>query len=374
MRFIIKKERLLKSLSIIQGVVEKKAMKPILENVLIEVVSGRMHFTATDLEIAIRGSCEVEVVEEGKSILLAKKVMEIVKELSSENVTFVLKDSLEEGSSIEMSCGNAVFNIKSVDPNEFPTLPRYEDVELFPIDSHTLRDMIKKTIFAASVDEKRHNINGVFFEKEGEKLRMVCTDGHRLSIVEEENVQSKNMKFEKGVVFPKKGMNELKRIIEEEREESFVYFGVKGNNGIFKIGDLLLIMRLVEREFPDYTVFIPKENDKRFVINRSVFLSSLKRVSLLSGEGSRAVMFCISPGKLEMKARSSDYGEAYDRIEVEYQGKELNVTFNAAYFIEALSILESREISVELKDEETGAMLEPVEGGKHRCVVMPMRI
>ncbi len=381
MKFIINRTDLLKTLLKTQGIIEKKILKPVLETILIEVNAGRMDYTATDLQVGIHGSCMVEVLEEGKITLPGKKVLEIVRELSGEKVSFWLNESSEGGSSIVMSCGNAVFNINNMDPEKYPALPLYEDVDLYPIGSKKIREMIRETVFAASIDDKMRNINGVFFEKDGKTIRMVCTDGHRLSIVEEENEESENLKLEKGVVFPKKGLNELKRILEEEKEEERILFGFRGNNGIFKTGNLSMVMRLVDSEYPDYTVFIPKDTDKSLRVNRKKFLSSLKRVSLLSGEGSKVVRFSISGGsaknhsigKMEMRASSSDYGEAYDEIELDYHGDDLTVTFNAAYFIEALGILGGEDVLIELKDSESGAVLKRSDGKNHKCVIMPIR-
>lgn len=374
MEFIIKREKLLKSLFKTQGIVERKLTKPVLGNVLLEVRSGRMYFAATDLEIGVHGSCEVEVVKEGRIALLAGKALEIVRELSGEEVSLRLKEPFNGGRSVEMLCGRAVFNINSVDPENYPALPTHEGVSLFPIDLKKIKDMIRKTIFAASTDERRRNINGAFFMKDGKRITMVCTDGHRLAIVEEENSESESLSLDKGVVFPRKGLRELVRILDEDKKESKVYFGFKGNNGIFRVGDVSMIMRLVDSEFPDYSVFIPRDNDKRLLINRNAFIMSLKRVSLLSREGSKAVRFSLSLGKMEMMASSSDYGEAYDYIELDYGGEDLTAAFNAGYFIEALGVFDSEEVLMELKDSESGAVLSPAEGDRHRCVIMPMRI
>jgi DNA polymerase-3 subunit beta len=374
MEFIIKREDFLKSLLISQGIIEKRSVMPILENILIDVKSGRMEFIATDLEIGIHGSCEVEVIEEGKTLLSAKKVLNIVRELKEKNIKLKVVENPQGGRDLEILCGRAVFNINTSDHIDFPDLPLYEDVDLFGVDSDKFRDMIAKTIYAASVDERRYNLNGVFFEKEGKKIRMVATNGHRLSLIERESDEIESLKLEKGVTFPRKGLNELKRILEEDREKKKVYIGFKGNNGIFKIDKLTMIMRLIEGDFPDYRMLIPKDNEKKFILNRRELLGLLKRVSSVSSDRLRPLKFNLSEGKMALSASIQNEGEAYDEIDLDYKGDSLTIGFNTDYFIEALNNLESEEIGIEMKDSETPAVLKIDKKDNYICIIMPMRI
>lgn len=373
MEIIVKREDLLKVLLKTQGIIEKRNVMSVLENVLINVQKDRMDYAATNLEVGIYGNCEVEVIKEGKMMLLAKKTLEIVRELPEEKVSLKFKESAQGGGSIEIVCGKVVFNLNSMDPKEYPSLPIYEDIDLFPVDIEKIREMIKKTIFAVSVDEKRHNLNGVFFEKDGRIIRMVATDGHRLSMIEKGDMDIEKFKLDKGIILPRKGLNELKRILEDDKENKKVYIGIKGNNSIFKIERLSMIMRLLEGEFPDYRRLIPKDNDKKFVINKSRFINSLRRVSLISEERLRPVKFYISIGKIELRASNTNYGEAYDEMELDYIGPDLVMSFNASYFVEALSILDGEEVLIELKDAVSPAVLK-TKDNSHISIIMPMRV
>ncbi|MEW6615066.1 MAG: DNA polymerase III subunit beta [Thermodesulfobacteriota bacterium] len=372
MELIIKREDLLKVLLKTQGIIEKRNVMSILENVLMDVKTDRVDYSATNLEIGIYGSCEIEGIKEGKMVLLAKKTLEIVRELPEEKVSLKLKESSQGGGSIEIVCGKFVFNLTSMDPKEFPSLPTYEDVNLFPVDIEKVREMIKKTIFAASLDEKRHNLNGVFFEKDERIIRMVATDGHRLSMIEKEEEETADFRLDKGIIFPRKGLNELKRILEDDKENKKVYIGIKENNCVFKIGRLSMIMRLLEGEFPDYRMLIPKDNDKKFVVNKSRFINSLRRVSLVSEERLKPVKFYISTGKIELRASNADYGEAYEEMELDYGGPDLMMAFNAGYFIEALNILDGDDALIELKDALSPAVLK-TNDSSHISIIMPMR-
>ena len=372
MEIIIEREDLLKVLLKAQGIIEKRNVMSILENILIDAKADRMDYAATNLEVGIYGSCEVQTIKEGRVVLLAKKTLEIVRELPEERISLKLKESTQGGGSTEIVCGKAVFNLISMDPKEFPSLPIYEDVDLFSVDIDKIREMIKKTIFAASLDEKRHNLNGVFFEKAGKIIRMVATDGHRLSMMEKEDVEIEGFKLDKGIIFPRKGLNELKKILEDDKDNKKVYIGIKDNNCVFKVDRLSMVMRLIEGEFPDYRRLIPDDNDKKFVINKGRFINSLKRVSLVSEERLKPVKFYISTGKIGLRASNADYGEAYDEMEIDYRGPDLMMAFNAGYFVEVLNILDGEEVLIELKDALSPAVLKS-KNGSHISVIMPMR-
>ena len=374
MEFIIKKEDFLRCLQKAQGVVEKRNIMPILENALIEAKAESMNFTATDLEVGIHGSCRAEVIKEGKVTLLVKKVQEIVRELPEDRVLLRLKESEQGGRWVEILSGKAVFNIASMDYEDYPALPKYEDAELFEIDSEIMLEMIRKTIFAASIEDSAYNVNGIFFKKGMDKIRMVATDGRRLSVIEKDNIGNKDLVLEEGIIFPKKGLNELKRILEDNKEGKKTLIGFKGNNGIFRIDNLLIIMRLIEGKFPDYNILIPKDNNNRFKIDRRKILGSFKRVSLLSEERVKMIKFAISPGKIVLTASTPDCGEAYDEIKADYNEEEIEIYFNADYFIEALSILESEEVWFEIKDSSSPIIIKPLEENNHTCVIMPMSI
>lgn len=374
MEFIVQKKNILKSLLKVQGIAEKRTLMPILENVLIEAENGRMYFSVTDLEIGMHGSCEADVKEEGKIALLARKLLDIVKELGEEEISFKL-DEREEGSkSVEILCGKTAFNISGKEHEGFPELPVYDDVDLFPINAEIMREMIRKTLFATSSEDKKGSTSGIFFEKEEEKIRMVSTDGHKLSLIEKEIKDGDYLGFKEGVIFPKKGMNEIRRILEEEKEQENIFFGLKGNNAVFKINNLTIIMRLIEEKYPKYRVFIPDGNDKNFIVNRELFLSSLKRVSLISTDKVKLIEISITKGKMSLISKSSDYGRAYDEIKVDYEGEDLKIGFNAVYLIEILNVIESNNILISLKDYETGAIIKSDKNDMHMCIIMPMII
>jgi len=294
MEFRIDKDTFLKALQKVQGIVERRNTMPILSNVLIEAAAERIHVTATDLEVGMRSSYPTEVIKEGKITVSAKKIYEIIKELSDEQILF----STKENDWVEIRCGKAHFNIVGLSSDEFPYFPKVKEDSFVRLDNALLREMIERTSYAICHDETKYNLNGVFvkaLEENGRNsLRMVATDGHRLSVAERELAGTISKELGKGIIFPKKGIFELKKMAEEEDGE--VLLGFLDNNAVIKKGNTVVVMRLVDGEFPDYTKVIPQNNDRIVRTNRELLLHSLRRMAILSSEKFKGIKFDIKSG------------------------------------------------------------------------------
>jgi len=371
MEFLIEKGEFTKGLFRSQSVVEKKGTMPILLNVLIETKDNGIFITATDLEIGIKGQYQGEVQKPGNITLSAKKLYEVVKELPEKSVSFRMK----ENQWVEIKSGKSVFNIMGVSAETFPSFPAYEEEEFMVMEASVLREMIDKTIFAVSTDESRYNLTGVFLakhkEEEDQKMRMVATDGYRLSLIDR-TLKTEIPGLEKGILLPKKGLAELSRLLEEGGDQ--VWIKLKNNNLIIKKENVVLIMRLLDAEFPDYNQVIPNQTKRHIRIKRSQFIESLKRVSILSSEKTKGVKFHFGENLLELSSYNPDFGEAKEEISVEYKGEELTVGFNYRFILEVLNILSGEEIIMEFEDGVSPAVIRPANDEKHTCVVMPMRI
>lgn len=371
MEFLIQKGEFTKGLFRSQSVVEKKGTMPILLNVLIETKDNGISITATDLEIGIKGQYQGDVQKPGNITLSAKKLYEVVKELPEKDVSFRMK----ENQWVEIKSGKSVFTIMGVSAETFPSFPAYEEEEFMSMEASLLREMIDKTIFAVSTDESRYNLTGVFFtkreEEEDQKLRMVATDGYRLSLIDR-TLKTEIPGLEKGILLPKKGLAELSRLLEEEGDQ--VWIKLKNNNLIIKKENVVLIMRLLDAEFPDYNQVIPTQTKRHIRIRRGHLLESLKRVSILSSEKTKGVKFHFGESLLELSSYNPDFGEAKEEVSVEYKGEDLTVGFNYRFILEVLNILSSEEIIMEFEDGVSPAIIRPANDERHTCVVMPMRI
>jgi DNA polymerase-3 subunit beta len=366
---------LAKALGRSQGIVEKKSTMPILSHVLLEArKSGQLVVSATDLDLAVSSEHACEVVKEGSLAVSARHLYEIVKSLPEAGV------SLKRGQNnyLEVKSGSAEFRIVGLPAEDFPALPRFDKVPFADVEAAFLLDMIEQTFFAVSTDETRYNLNGVFFEPGQSVLRMVATDGHRLSLAERSTEATFGLK--RGVILPKKGLSELKKLLSEAaeggEEKPEAKLGFLENSAIFRRPGVVLVMRLIEGLFPDYKQVIPKAGEKLIKLGRARFGETLRRISLLSSDKAHAVKLDLGKGLLRVLSQNPDLGEAKEDMPVEYDGEPLKIGFNARYLTEVLTVLKSADVVLELADDLSPGVLRGAEEADQgfTAVVMPMRI
>ena len=373
--FDIDKRELLKGLSAMQGIVGRRTTLPILSHILMEWNKDSLYLTGTDLETGIREELTASVNNEGRASVSAKKFYEIVRELPNETVHIEKR----ENHWIIVQCGKSIFNLAGLDPDEFPSLPVYQDKLFSFISTHLINEMIEKTVFAASNEESRYHLNGVLFIqiKQGEKeiLRMVATDGHRLSLIDRESQTIRGI--EKGIIIPKKGVLEIKKILEDRdgKEEMGIYFDP--THGFFKIGKSLIVIRMIDGEFPEYEQVIPKENDKKLRMGKEKIYGCLRRVSTMVSERVEGIKFSLKPNILELSSYHQDFGDAKEEVDVVYEGSPIEIGFNARYLMDVLNVIDTDEVIMELKDEGNPGIIRPEiskDPSHQLCIIMPMRI
>jgi DNA polymerase III subunit beta len=368
MEFKAKRGDLLATLYWTQSIVERRNTMPILANVLLEAQKGSIRVTATDLEVGVRGEMEGAVVKEGTVTVNAKKLYEIIREAPNDQVQL----KRLENEWVEIRSGKSIFRIVGMDAKEFPQFPKIDNKGLSSTPASTIREMIERTIFSVSTDETRYSLNGVFVEQGDDgKVRMVATDGHRLAF-EEKAVGS--LGLTKGVILPRKGLSELKKLL-ETGDDGVVSLGFKDNMGLVSKDKIELFMRLIDGDFPDYTKVIPKGNPNIAKVEQDELLQALRRVSILSSERYKGIKMEFTDGKLSISANNPDLGEATEEIEAEYKGKPLSIGFNARYLIDVLGVLGGDgEIDVELKDELSPGIIRKTGIDSYLYVLMPMRL
>jgi len=368
----VEKNELQQGLYLTQGVVEKRNTLPILANVLIESTATEIVLTATDLEIGVRKTCKGKVTRPGSVTLNARKLYEIVRELPADDLVLRSGDS----GSVEVIGGKSRYRMVSMDPKEFPSIPASTPVAkkgavVMTLGVGVLEEMIEKTLFAVSTDETRLSLGGVFIESaEKSQVRMVATDGHRLSLVERE---VPGVEVRPGVILPRKGLVETKRLLEGLDGE--VTFSIARNLARVEREGVELFMRLIEGEFPDYRQVIPKDITRRVRVEREALFGALRRVSILSSERFRGVKLRLQAGMLEVLTTNPDIGEASEEIEVDYAGEDFTIGFNARYLLDVLGIAGvSGSVEIGLSDEVSPGILRLEEDDGYSYVVMPMRL
>ena len=366
MEFIASVEELTKNLGLLQGISERRATMPILSHVLILASDNKINITSTDLETTLSIWVECEVKKQGSISLPARKMFEILREIEDDKV----KIGDIGNNWVEISTRNSTFKIAGLSSEEFPQRPEMASDSLSIINSTVFDDMINKTIFAVSQDELRRNLAGIYFEKVGEsRIRLVATDGHRLSMVESE--VDNEIVVEKGVVIPRKGVSELRKIIKLSEEVAMGF----GKNAFYaKSGNVVLVSRLIDADFPDYKQVTPESSSFNISIGRRGLLNALRRVSLFSSEKTRSIKLKIDSGVMVLSSISPEVGEAEESLEIDFEGGPLELGFNSTYFIEALEVIEEDSIRLGLTDELSPATISAVGNDNYISVIMPMRV
>jgi DNA polymerase-3 subunit beta len=368
--FTAKKFDLLKELTFTQGVVEKKATIPILQNVLLEASEDKLSIIATDLEIGIRTSCDGKIKSSGAITVPAKRFYEVVRNMPDAEI----RVTAQENNWVTVTCQKSRTKLVGTARDNFPEVAAYKH-PLVTIPARMLGMMINRTIFSISAEESRYTLSGALLLLKPDSMTMVSTDGHRLAHIEQEH-EFAGLNAEVRALIPKKAMGELTKLLGEADEKAAVEMGKDENHLFFKLGNRLLVSRMLSGQFPNYEAVLPRDNERHVSVGREVFLAALRRVSILSDERSHAVKINVSPQKLEVSSSSVDFGEAHDELDVEYAGDAIEIGFNSQYLLEFLSVIHEDNVSFEFKDEQSAGLLRPQseDGVNYRYVVMPMRI
>src|SRR5579859_4134425 len=372
MKVVLPRSELLKGISTVQNAVAAKNTMLILANVLLEAREKKMEFVATDLDMGIRCSVPAEVVEKGSITINAKKLADIVRELPEASVDL----EIDENHKMILVCQKSNFKIHGLPKDDFPILPEVKKDKVFKVNGALLQEMIRKTIFAVSTDETRYVLNGVYFQVENGKLRMVSTDGHRLAFIQK---KLENKVEEKcSVIIPTKSLNELSKVISDvakgKEEEITVDIIATDNQIKFTVGGVEIVSRLIEGQFPNYEQVIPKESDKKLEASTADLSAATKRVAILTSEKSSSIRYQIKPGKLTISSKTPDMGEAKEEMDISYKGEEIGIAYNAKYVLDVLKNVGTDHVQVELTQPLSPWVIRPKGDADYLCVIMPMRV
>ena len=371
MKFTIKKEEILKGLQRIQGVVDKKNTMPILANMLLTADKSGLEIVATDLEIGLRGKYIAEVATPGAVAVSAKKMYEIARELPEEDVLV----HVDENNWVKMVSGHSQFKLVGLPKGEYPALPDVMEEGMIAVDGDVLRDMIRKTLYAVGDNDARYVLNGLFVHltqaKNGLNIRMVGTDGHRLSLIDQV-VDAKHK--EENVIIPKKAMMELRRLLEEDGSGAELRVGFSKNHALFKRDGLVMVSKLIDGNYPNYNQVIPAKSTKTVSVPKEQIAHAVKRVSILSKEKTNAVKLQLEKNSIVLSTSNPDLGEANEELAVDYKGEGLSIGFNSRYLTDVLSAIDGETITISLTDPLSPCLIREVGNEQYKCVVMPMRV
>lgn len=365
MELVVNRTAFVQELAPMMGIVERKSTIRVLSHVLIKATDDQVRLAATDLDVSLTSSLEAEIAGEGSIVVPAKKFHEIVRACSGDDLKLSVGD---DDNALEIRAGKSKFNILGMSSEEFPKLPDVdgEEIEL-PFDK--LKAMVAKVLFAVSTEDSRFQLNGALLKLKSGALEMVATDGHRLALVENTVEGAEDAE---GVLVPRKALLEIQRF----DAEGDVKFSRGENHLAFAIGNRLLTCRILEGTFPEYERVIAQDNDKRAVVARAELLEVVQRVALLTGDRLRVVRCSFADDTLTVSARNPDLGQAIEEVGCKLEGGEVEIGLNPDYVGQFLQVVETDEVTLQLKDENAQCVAVPVDGEDNRylCVIMPMRL
>lgn len=375
MELTVGKADLQKELQLCQGVVEKRSTIPILSNVLLRAADGRLQIAATDLDVTILSSTAARIATPGGVTIEAKRLFDIVRSLPDDDVHI----ALQENNSVSVESGTAKFRLLGLPAEDYPTLPTVNVTEGFSIPLDELKTMVGKVKFAITHEETRFQLNGALLKVQPNKLEMVATDGHRMALINfPSGITGKGKKGnDLTILIPRKALDEILRL--EGGEDGTVRFGVSDNQLFFEAGDRRLLARMIDVNFPNYMEVISRDNDRHVMVDRERLLSTIKRISLVANERTRAVRFDFAPGKLTVSSTNPELGDARETVPIDYAGQPFFVGLNAAYVMDFLSATDTPSVSLDLKDENSQCIGRPASTAEdlpydYLYVVMPMRL
>lgn len=372
MQFIIKRDVFLGGIQKTLSIVDKKTTTPILNNILIKAEGSEIGIIATDREIGLILYCSAEIMSEGEITLSARKLFEMIREIEGDTVSF----KKEENDWVNITCGKVIYNIPGISADDFPDVSDDEEVAFSKVKGNIIGQMIDKTFFAMSKDEIKSNLNGVFAEtdKDGDncRLRMVATDGHRLSIVNLDTEEKDFLDIDGGVIIPRKGISEIRKLVEDGSD--YVEIGVKKGMCIFKKDNTVLKVSLVGSEYPDYKRVIPGDEGVLIQLDRDRFLHSLRRMSVMSSDKYTGVKINISEDMMILNSTNPDVGEANEEMEISYKGEAFEIGYDVNYLIDAIQVTGVDEISFEMRAGVKPGVITEVGNDDYMCVIMPLKI
>jgi len=381
MELTVPKKDLLKLVARMQGVAERKSTMPVLSNVLLAVDGPSvLRVAATDLYLALVGRVTVDVSRGGSVAVSAKDLLERVRMMPEGPIHLASQDS---ATTVIKAAGSARrYTLRGMPGDDFPPLPMpSEGSPSLALDVDVLQELVAKTHFSISTDETRAHLNSALFEWDGDVVRMVTTDGHRLSKME---VKVSGRQASATMLIPLKAIQELRRLCDdmvveskEAKEESAkpqLKITQSGSSAFFQGAGMSFAVRLVDAQFPPYAQVIPQQSEKLVRVPRAAFADALRAVSVAASERTGGVKLAVTKGTMRITSESPESGEGFDEVPIEYAGPNMTIGFNAKYFLDVLGALEEDEVQLGLGGELDPAVIRPVGQRQFLAVVMPMRI
>ena len=369
MNFTCEKDKMLKAInSVVKGVASKTTM-PILEGILIQTNDNEIKLTTYDLEIGIEYVIESEVIEQGSTVVNAIMFSEIIRKLPDTDINF----NINENNLLVIECEGSLYKLATMNPEEFPELPKIDIENSVELEQRSLKNMIRKTIFAVSNEENRPIFTGCLFEVTNNKINVVAIDGFRLGWVS--NYLSKQYSDFTAVI-PGKTLNEVNKIVTDSFE--IIKIGVSKNQALFEMENCKIVTRLLDGEFLNYSNVVPKNWETRIRVNKNIFQNCFERISLISAstiekEKKYPVKINVDIGKVTISC-TNQTGDAKEEMYVATEGKNLEIGVNPKYFLDALKAIDDEEVFVDFGTSISPCVIRPIENEDYTYMILPIRM
>ena len=356
----------------VSRVVSGRTTLPILSNLLLEAKGSDLRIVAYDMEIGAQSAVPIQTEEAGALTVPARVLGDVVASLPDATVEMQSQDR----ALLELRCERSQYTIHGLPAEEYPALPEVTGDIAVEMSQAGMRDLIRSSIFAASRDETRAILTGVLLERDGESLKMVATDSYRLAVKTAASDQAKLLGSEEKwqAIIPARALQELNRMLDPGAEETPVKIRGGEQQMMFQVGPYILISRLIEGQFPNYSRLLASEPDRRITVNREQLLGAIKRAAIVARSEASKLTFRTGDGTLTISAESGDVGRAYDELAATLEGEAIEIAFNAEYLTDALGIMDSDSVVWQLSGPESPGLLKRSDDPEYIYVVMPMRL
>ncbi len=364
MKLSAARDVLLKPLQAVIGVVERRQTMPILSNVLLVARDDRLSITATDLEVELVASAEMDIEAGGEITVSGRKLLDICKALPDDATIQIALT----GEKLSVRAGRSKFSLATLPAAEFPTVDDIKAGQTITVPQATLARLIEKTHFSMAQQDVRYYLNGMLLETREKRLRAVATDGHRLALCQASVDQAVGSEQ---VIVPRKGVLELQRLLSGEGS---VDIELGANHVRIQLDSIRFTSKLIDGRFPEYERVIPKESKNELTADKGVFRSALQRTAILSNEKYRGIRLIIRDSGVTLQAHNPEQEEAEEEVEVEYSGDDIEIGFNVNYLLDAVGAVDGEQVTLSVVDSNSSCLVREPGDDDAKFVVMPMRL
>ena len=370
MKLTIQSHVLRDAINKVLSVVDKKNSRPILTNCLIRSQGQKLELIATDLEVSAKIILNAKIETEGSFCINSKNISDILRELPNEELLL----NVDNNNLLNLNCKNINYSLLVISADEFPQLNFQNQSSEFRLKTKQIAHIINKTSHAISTDETRLYLNGIYLQMSDSKLRAVAIDGHRLALLDTHEFIGENKFLADGVIVPRKGISELKKIADTYPEDdaaislddSFMFVNARN--------EYYLSIRLIAREYPKYQTVIPSKTTNRFHIDRNAILNAVKRIKILSNEKTNGIKLNVANNVLTISTNHPALGQANETLPIAYDGKATEIGFNAKYLIESLSVLNETDVTFEFNNELSPVVIKADDLPEFLGIIMPLKL